>query len=234
MHDGFDALGEELNEFADEYTSIMLAGDLNIHHSKWLRFSNGNSIQGADLKELCDSFGLMQLVSEPTRKDYLFDLFLSDIAGIVIKVGPYVSDHRSICAEVQLPSVQEQCIRRYGFQLSKAHWKSLQKTLEDYDWSDLEKGNAEDAVNHFLEVLWLFLCSYIPYREIKEVKKSHPWLNTKYKDAIKDKNDTEGSPDFDAKQKRCAQILKEEYSHYLEKSKYKLRNLTKEVNNGGN
>ena len=59
---------EDVSRLAD---SCMIFGDLNIHHASWLRFSNGESPKGRLLKEVCDSHGLRQLVTRPTRGDYL-------------------------------------------------------------------------------------------------------------------------------------------------------------------
>ena len=74
IHDGYAALQEEIAEHSSDATGMILAGDLNIHHAKWLRHSNGNSVQGADLRALCDNLGLQQIVREPTRQQYLLDL----------------------------------------------------------------------------------------------------------------------------------------------------------------
>ena len=83
---------------------MILMGDLNVHHAKWLRFSNGNSIVGADLKAFSENYGLHQLVKEPTRNEYLLDLLLTDIAGAKVKVGSYVADHKHLL--VQIPHLK--------------------------------------------------------------------------------------------------------------------------------
>ena len=87
-----------MNKYTQDATGIILSGDLNIHHIKWLRFSNGNSQQGADLKAVCDQFGLQQLVDEPTRRDYLLDLFLTDMSRAKVNVGPCIADHKMLVA----------------------------------------------------------------------------------------------------------------------------------------
>ena len=81
IHDGYVNLISEIEKHSTESTGIILSGDLNIQHARWLRHSNGNSIQAAELKALCDNLGLQQLVGEPTRQQYLLDLYLSDVFG---------------------------------------------------------------------------------------------------------------------------------------------------------
>ena len=49
-HDAYAALQEEMGAHVLEATGIILSGDLNVHHARWLRFSNGNTVQGSDLK----------------------------------------------------------------------------------------------------------------------------------------------------------------------------------------
>ena len=57
-HDNFEGLDADLQRLTPEATSVILTGDLNVHHSKWLRFSNGNTAVGADLRIISENFGL--------------------------------------------------------------------------------------------------------------------------------------------------------------------------------
>ena len=69
VHDGFLHLQKEFAKFVSQITGVIITGDLNIHHTRWLHYSNGNTQQGADLKVICDNFGWQQLVHNPTRND---------------------------------------------------------------------------------------------------------------------------------------------------------------------
>ena len=226
-HDGFEALQNEIVEFSSECTGIILTGDLNIHHAKWLRFSNGNSLQGSDLKMLCDNYGLHQLTMEPTRQQYLLDLFLTDVPGTKAKVGAYVADHKFLCTSVLVPEVKAKTISRYGFHIKRAKWSQLESALDNVDWSPLQRGTSEDALQFFMETLWLLLCIFIPYTEIKIEKRSHPWLNERCSQAILEKNQAENTEAFDAKRKACSQILSEEYKRHVTTLKEKIANLKK-------
>ena len=48
VHDDFAALQSEICNFSAEAAGMVLSGDLNVHHAKYLRHSNGNTIQGSD------------------------------------------------------------------------------------------------------------------------------------------------------------------------------------------
>ena len=74
------SLRNELTNMIDSHSGgVFLFGDLNIHHKKWLRFSNGNSHAGDLLLYICNEFDFHQCVREPTRPafGYLLDLVLT-------------------------------------------------------------------------------------------------------------------------------------------------------------
>jgi exonuclease III len=57
-HDGFTKLYDEIREHYQEISGVVFAGDLNVHHRKWLKFSSDNTAVGTDLKAFCAHFGL--------------------------------------------------------------------------------------------------------------------------------------------------------------------------------
>ena len=62
------------------------------------------------LKILSDKLGLQQMVREPTRLQYLLDLYLTDVPGTKVTVGPYIADHRFLLARVPVPEVATKTI----------------------------------------------------------------------------------------------------------------------------
>ena len=76
----------ELEEVSALAQSVKVAGDLNIHHSRRLQVSKGNTESGTKLQELCGQHGLRQLVDRPTREQYLLDLVMSDSGDIKCSV----------------------------------------------------------------------------------------------------------------------------------------------------
>ena len=129
IHDSFEGLNSDLQRLLPECTGIILTGDLNIHHVRWLRYSNGNSQVGTDLRLICENHDLQQLVSEPTRGQYLLDLYLTDIAGSTVTVGPKIADHSMIIADIPLIEPQALEIRRKRFNIRRARCKELKKEL---------------------------------------------------------------------------------------------------------
>ena len=56
---------EEAQLHATNAVGCVLLGDFNIHHRKWLKFSNRNSLEGQELCTVCKELGMTQLVHQP-------------------------------------------------------------------------------------------------------------------------------------------------------------------------
>ena len=113
--------------------SVVVVGDLNIHHASWLRFSNGESNKGRHLKEICLNFGLKQLISQPTRGNYLLDLCLSSSQSTRAEVKSKIADHA--CLLVKEPDAVEvrQFEPRKIWKLDDANWGEIEKFIMSFD-----------------------------------------------------------------------------------------------------
>ena len=96
------------------------------------------------------------------------------------------------------------------------------------NWDVLDRGTAEDALNYFMEILWLMLAKHIPRRIIHNMKSSHSWLTVRSREAIGKKNAAEGTDSFAQECLRCQGILLEERSKYVERLKIKLSTLPRQ------
>ena len=72
------------------------------------------------MKSFSDYFGLWQAVREPTRKEYLLDLVLTDIQGTSTTVLGCISDHKAVSAKLPIAAVLEASVEREVWHL-KAH-----------------------------------------------------------------------------------------------------------------
>ena len=160
-HDGFVNLYAEVAIYFQEVSGIFIAGDINIHHKRWLRLSNGNTQIGEDMKKFCDYYALSQLVRDPTRLEYLLDLVMTDVRGSSSSVLPSIADHHIVLSRLPIPEVLEKKVVREVWHLRQAKWTELETELANYDWSKLDSGSPEDALDHFMHILWSLLVKYI-------------------------------------------------------------------------
>jgi len=135
--------------------------------------------------------------TEPTRKEHLLDIALTDIQKSTASVTSYIADHKGVLIKVAMPKLFELRVQRELWCLTKANWKHLREELKAYDWQMLGRGKAEDALGYFMEVLWNHLEKHIPRRILEAKKSIHPWLNTRCMKAILRKNTSEGSAHFE-------------------------------------
>ena len=106
-----------------------------------------------------------------------------------------------------------------------ARWKDLEKELSQFDWSQLKRGTAEDALKYFMELLWLILSKHIPYKALHLKKKSHPWLDARCETAIDRKSTSEGTEAFASEQRECSKVMAEAYQEHVQKLRAKIATL---------
>ena len=77
----------------------------------------------------------------------------------------------------------------------------------------------------FLEILRLHLVTHIPRRQLNITKKSHPWINDRSRNAIREKTNDEGTDGFKAAATKCAKFLSEEREKHVQHVKQKMAKL---------
>ena len=225
VHDGFSTLYSEMAEYFQGVTGVVLVGDLNIHHKRWLRYSNDDTRIGSEMQAFCDFHGLLQHVKEPARKEYLLDLAMTDIPGASATTLAYIADHKGVRLNLPIAEVKEVAVKRTVWMIKDADWPALEKELNEIDWAPLKKGTAEDAVMYFMDILWTLLVKHIPRKQIQCKRSSHPWLNSRCRTAIIHKNNSESKANFQEMHDQCDLVLREERAKYVEKLKAKLAGL---------
>ena len=91
-------LREELARLSNDFLGTAVIGDLNVHSCRWLQHSNGESVEGHALQDVCRNHGLEQKVKAPTRNEYLLDLVLTDVKAVKCTVSKKVADHALVVA----------------------------------------------------------------------------------------------------------------------------------------
>ena len=222
-----DAVEQEIREMSEIADSILVAGDLNVHQRSWLRYSREDTTRGNHLKEICDKYGLRQLVSVPTRGDYLLDLVLSNQSDIKVHLGPKIADHS--CLLVCISDIMES--RNMPFRrvwhYRDADWKQIQQKIAEYDLQDLKQGAIDNCLQTFVDFLRHQMHAHIP-QSMREMRKTTlPWLNDRCALAIARKHALEGGPEYLEACTKCSQVLCEEKQKHMTKLKNQLETLPK-------
>ena len=216
---------EELAEIQDQVIGFIILGDLNVHHIRWLRYSSGTSREGIMLKSVCDDFALKQLVSEPTRGEYLLDLCLTDLDACKVKTSSAIADHEAIIAEVKLPVAKCAATVRNVWHYKGAAWQNMKCILKACSWHRLRQGSVNEAFDYFMDLLMSLCHKYIPSTTIQIQNQTHPWLTQACAEAIEAKNQATAGADFTAARDKCATVLNNAYKEYTAKLKARIAQL---------
>ena len=166
---------------------MVVAGDLNIHHLPWLLFSNGSTIEGDLMKNMCDDLGLRQIVRAPTRNQYLLDLCLTDMEGVKVSIEPSISDHSALMIRVPLQIEKHVDVSREVWHYRGASWHALNQELMHWDWQPLNHGSVDNAANIFVGVVSHLVSKHVPHKIISMKKSTCPWLTPRCNEAIEAK-----------------------------------------------
>ena len=99
----------------------IIVGDVNVHHIDWLTFSFRNSCETKALQDVAWSHGLEQIVKEPTRDRYLFDLVLTDCDFAAAGVIPGFSDDLGTKVTIKFAIPEQDAVQRFCFNYKKAN-----------------------------------------------------------------------------------------------------------------
>ena len=192
-------------------------------------WKNSNTALGAQLKQVCDDFGLAQRVGKPTRGDYLLDLVLSDCAALAsVQVASEIADHRVVLLDVAIATQKSDPVERFVWSFSRANWSSLRTAVATTNWTSIVDSLSVDrAVEAFTEHVFNTAELYTPYQKCSMQKSAHPWLNERCATAVARKCAATGTSGFAAAEQECNSILSEEYHNHV-------RHLRKHVNSPEN
>ena len=199
----------------------IIIGGMNVHHKSWLTFSNGTSIAGRALHDVCFRLGLQQCVHRPTRGKYLLDLVLTDLDSILkTTILPMVADHNAVLSTIRANVLQSVAKKRKVWEYDAANWDGMEAQIESMDWrTTFHSMELDGIVEHFTKFLLRLVEEYVPTKWIKITSDSHPWLSNKSWSAIKEKRKAEGTEQFVAKQRECSKQIHEDYWDYVKAMK---------------
>ena len=157
--------------------ATILAGDLNVHHRRWLAHSNSVSVEGTALFRFCCARALKQHVRSPTREDYLLDLVIPDIIIRNVGVLQCISNHNMVLAVFDIGISEMFVVKRVVYDYAEALLSEIQAEFVNADWSSIETLDVDNADRFFDHSVFARLNRHIPRREISERKFAHLSIN---------------------------------------------------------
>ena len=123
--------------FVPTVVGVILAGDVKIHHRKWLRYSKEHFAIGDLFWNISREEGSKQLVSDPTRGEYLLDIVHFDV-GDMRGVSMFLSlaDHRVVCMDINIVIARTTNASREVWDIRHADWDGLKSAITSSRWGD--------------------------------------------------------------------------------------------------
>ncbi|XP_019618294.1 PREDICTED: ATP-binding cassette sub-family A member 1-like [Branchiostoma belcheri] len=168
--------------------SVVLLGDFNVHHQNWLG-SRTTDAAGRLLLELSNSFGLKQIVTEPTRESQILDLVLTDLpssAKTFARLG--TSDHNPVLLKIDVPIYRDKPYRRKVWQYDKADYWGLRGYLSSAEWRDAFQGDdPEQACSRITTIICDVMEIFIPNKLVTNKTGDKAWFDDRCRTAAKKK-----------------------------------------------
>ena len=149
-----------MSKLRNDVVGVILAGDMNIHHRMWLRYSHDNSSIGEKLWNISREEGLKQMVRVPTRGECPLDLVLTDVGDMTkISVLSNLADHCVVCINMNVVIGRTEGTLRDVWDFRRADWDRLKVTIKECRWGEMLNGahfdeSVEKFCNHLCELAW--------------------------------------------------------------------------------
>ena len=208
------SFGAELGQLRSSAIGTILIGDLNLHSKRWLIHSASNSKEGEQMRDLCNTEGLRQMVRKPTRGDYLLDLTITDVQLASVEVSTRIADHAVLMAWLNL-GIPECCShRRKVWVFAKADWDGLKEDFRSFDWFFVDVDDANEGADQLTRMILSSAALRIPQKTITCQRKSHTWLNDRVVELVAKKHAAKGTPDFAEAVLECSKGMAAEFAKY--------------------
>ena len=209
-------------------------GDFNVHNPGWICSTSDADTGGMMAENMCQMFGLNQLIDFPTRDSNTLDLVMTQHSGSAIsRAGLGTTDHVSIDITLDLCSTIPQSPAHKPTLLWKhAAWDhirgAVKKQLKDWDPSSL-------SVDEAVESLDKILCGIIQtFVKLSKPKKPGPvvWWNASCQAAYTAKIQLfpkrfEDSVNYNAVVNHCRTVQNRAFAVYQKQLRVQLNDMDK-------
>ena len=198
FHDFLRNLGMNLDDsFNSNPFLTTVIGDFNAKSKNWSE-GDRSTIEGSKIEFLTSQFGLSQIIKEPTHilenSSSCIDLIFTTQPNMVLESGVHHSLHQNchhqiIFAKFNLKVYYPPPYERTIFHYSQANVDHIQQAINLFDWENVFLNTDVNAqVFIFSNTVLNILNNYIPYETKICDDRDPPWITTKIKELISQKN----------------------------------------------
>ena len=132
------------------YRNVSYIGDFNVHNSDWICSTDDKDAGGIQAEEMCEMFGLNQLIDFPTRGENTLGLDMTIHDGVAIdQPGAGTSDHIAIAITLELDSaIPSPPVHKPTFLWQYAPWPhirgAVKRELATWNPNDCESVDAAE------------------------------------------------------------------------------------------
>ena len=184
--------------------SIILGG-FNARSKSWWK-SDINTIEGTKIDSVTTSYGLQQLITQPTHllanSSSCIDLIFTDQPSLIVDCGIHPSlhpncHHQIVYCKLDLKIVYPPSYQRLVWDFERANIDSIRKAIKMIDWHFmLLNKNVHEQVSTFNTTLIDIFSNYIPNKYITVDDKNPPWMTEAIKNKINLKKSLSRSKNF--------------------------------------
>ena len=193
-----DKIKKLLGEMVSPEPSVIITGDFNFPFIEWKRgelnackwkmkaYNNAKEDEKKQfykLMDIMDSFHLVQMIQEHTRKENTLDLMFTNNPGLFTQIevtGTCLSDHDMIEITTSIPDnnhllnnkgetqTNENDLRTLNFHHENVSWERINEIIERMPWRKLFEGkNKKECTEIFIDCLRRICLNIIPKNGLK-------------------------------------------------------------------
>ena len=178
------------------FMTIVL-GDVNAKSNNWCK-SDITSLEGSKVDTIANSYGLNQLIQEPTHilnsSSSCIDLIFTSQPNLVMESGIHSSlhsncHHQIVFAKFNLSIFYPPPYERTVWYYERANTEHIRRAIDQFDWvRALSNVNVDEKVYFFTKTLLNIIQNFIPHETITWDDRDPPWINKEIKKLMLEKN----------------------------------------------
>ena len=185
----------ETVSFSNPFLTILI-GEFNAKCAS--SYSKDNStIEVSKLRLLTSEFGLNQIINEPTHITENFstciDLLFTSQSNLVIESGVHSSLYPNCHQQIIFAKFDLRIFyppyKRNVWHYKQANIELIRQAIDDFDWNRaLDNSSLNRQVSIFKDTILNIISNFIPHETIICDDRDPPWINSKIKKVIHEKN----------------------------------------------